>query len=226
MTSLGKFLVFANTFVAVVLFGWAVSLYSNRTDWFDRTIDEVKVDGQITQLQNEVKRLSEMGKTAQQGYAAASARAANEEIVRDYRAYKLNERLQKVRGSDASVRFVEQKREAGKALIDVQADGTVINGLNAQPLKGLGTLRKEYDDLSRMSADSFKKIDQYRDEYKALSAEIDLVQVEVLRQKIIRDNLADEQDYLFDARINWEEQLRNLEFRKTQLEQRIASLNK
>ncbi|CAN5228451.1 hypothetical protein BH11PLA2_BH11PLA2_21410 [soil metagenome] len=226
MTSLGKLLVLVNTFVAVILFGWAVSLYTNRVDWFDRTTEDGKIEGQITQLQAEVKRYSDMIKGTQVAYANAAKLTAETEQTRDFRNYKLNQRLDNIRRVDDQVKFLEQRRIERSALIDVGNDGPVINGLNGQPLKGLGFLRKKYDDLTRESMAKQSAILKYRAEYEALCVQVDTIQDEVLRQKVIFNNLKDEQEYLADARINWEEQLRTLEIRKTQLQQRLVSFGK
>jgi chromosome segregation ATPase len=224
MTSLGKLLVLANTFASVILFGWAVSLYVNRPEWFDRTVGEDKIAGQIPQLQAEVKRLSEIGKSVQTGYAAANDRLLKAEHERDFRAYVLNKRLADIRRVDDQVTFTDQKREDRSALIDVRGTGVVINGLNGKKLKGLGALRKEYDDLIRKSTGSTTAILKARGDFSALCKQIDDVQAEVIRQKIIQENLTDEQDYLFDARIVWEEQLRTLELRRSQLQSRLTAL--
>lgn len=223
MSALGKTLVYLNTFVAVILFGWAVSLYTNRVDWFDRTIEDGKVEGQLTQLQAEVKRYSEQIKSAQQAYAAVALRAAETEIDRDYRNYIFKQRLADINRVDDKVQFLTQLRESKSALIDVGKSGPVINGLNGKPLQGLGILRKKFDDLTKEGLDREAKIVKYRTEYAQLCDEVDSVQAEVLRQKIIFNNLQDEQDYLADARINWEQQLRTLEVRQTQLQARLAA---
>jgi prefoldin subunit 5 len=234
MTTLGKVLVFLNAFVAVVLFGWAVSIYTNRVDWFDRTpADGAKIDGQITQLQAEVKRYADQIKVSQQAYAAAAIRCADAEARRDYRNFKFfNEDatqgrtlglLPSVRAVDDKVRFREQVRYEKSALIDVDKIGAELQGVDAKPLRGLGFLRKRFDDLSRESIAKEQSLRKLRADYTALCDQIDQVQAEVTRQKIITNNLKDEQEFLADARINWEEQLRTLEIRKAQLQARLAS---
>ncbi len=225
MTSLGKLLVYLNTFLAVILFGWAVSLYSNRVDWFDRTLaDGTKIDGQIPMLQAEIKRYSDQIKATQQAYAAAVDRLDKTELQRDFRNAVLAKRMREIKTVDAQAKFLEQIRDGRTALIDVRNEGATVKGLGGTDLQGLASLSKRYSDLTTQRLAHQKAIDKLRTEYDALSDEILQVQAEVLRQKLIFDNLKDEQDYLSDARINWEEQLRTLEIRKSQLLSRLEAL--
>jgi hypothetical protein len=223
MTTLGKLLVYLNTFIAVVLFGWAMSLYSNRVDWFDRTIEDGKVEGQLTQLQADVKRLSDQIRASQTSYAFAAARAAENENIRDYRRYRLDERMKQIKRVDDQVRFHIQLTLPKSSLINVKDEGPVVNGLNGKPLRGLSTLRQTYDKLSDQTIKLGTDIVKARTEYAALSDQVDLVQAEVDRQKVIFENLKDEQDYLSDARINWEQQLRTLDIRRQQLQTRLET---
>jgi chromosome segregation ATPase len=224
MTSLGKLLVYLNTFVAIVLFGWAVSLYTNRVDWFDRTTDDGKVEGQLTQLQSEVKRYAEMIKSSQGSFAAETNRVKDVELNRDFRNFQFQERMAEIQRVDDKVRFRVQLRESKSALIDVRNVGADVNGLNGKPLRGLASLRQEFDKLSKQTLDKQANILKLRADYAALCDQVDVAQAEVNRQKIIAGNLKDEQEYLADARINWEEQLRTLEVRKAQLLARISAL--
>jgi chromosome segregation ATPase len=226
MTSLGKLLVLANTFVAIVLFGWAVSLYANRVDWFDRTTEDGKIEGQITQLQAEIKRQSEVAKGMQASYARTAQQTVFAEQSRDYRKFKFDEQINDIRRVDDKVKFLEQTRLPGTVLINLDAPGPTIKGLNGKDLMGLGALRKKFDTLTENSSQIQNTLVKLRGDYSALSDTVDTVQAEVLRQKIIAGNLKDEQEYLFDARINWEEQLRILEARKAQLEERLAKAKK
>jgi len=228
MTRLGKLLVFLNTFFAVILFGWAVSLYTNRVDWFDRTFEDgSKVDGRIPLLQAEVKRYSEQIKATQQAYASGVERLQGYqgvEIDRDFRNKVLANRMSDVKRIDDKVRFLVQVRQPRSALIDVRAAGESVKSLGGTDLKGLASLNKRFDELSRETLARQASINKLRKDYEALSNEVLVVQAEVLRQKVIFNNTQDEQDYLSDARINWEERLRTLEIRKSQLQTRLETL--
>ena len=61
-TRLAKVLVFVNLFVGVGLFAWALSLYANRLDYFDRKDADPPVVGRFTLLQDEVKKTAESSK--------------------------------------------------------------------------------------------------------------------------------------------------------------------
>ena len=225
MTSFGKLLVYLNTFVAVILFGWAVSLYTNRVDWFDRTTEDgTKFDGQITLLQAEVKRFADQIKGTQAAYVAANAQLNRAEVTRDFHASKNFATMAEVKRVDDQVRFRELLRLPKSALLDVYTQGPVVNGLNGQPLQGLSLLRKKFDDLTQKTLAHQQTILKLRSEYDALSDQCSIVQAEVNRQKIIFNNLKDEQDYLYDARIHWEEQLRTLRVRQGQLAARLDAL--
>lgn len=235
MTSLGKVLVYINSAVAVALFSWAVSLYSNRVDWFDRTPEDgPKVEGQITQLQAEVKRYSDMIRSSQQAYAQAAERAMREEALRDFRQYVFfNEDttrggvlgwLPLVKNVDDTVRFREPLRLEKSSLLNVNQTGADVAGLDGKPLRGLGILNKLFDDLTNETMTRQQSILKLRAEYAALCDQVDAVQAEVLRQKTILENLTDEQEFLADAIINWEEQLRVLEIRRAQLQARLEAI--
>jgi chromosome segregation ATPase len=221
--------------VAVVLFAWALSLYTNRLDWFDRTLEDgTKIDGQLAQLQAEVKRSGEQIKASQLSDAGTTERLKYTENVRDFRKATLAGFMAKIQGVDNQVKFLELQRMEKSALLAISDKpdangifdplGTDVNGLNNKPLLGLGTLRKKYGELSQDMLSKWDTILKLRAEYAALSDDIEKVQYEVIRQKVIFENLNDEQDYLADAQINWEEQLRILEVRKSQLMIRLDAL--
>ena len=50
------------------------------------------------------------------------------------------------------------------------------------------------------------------------------MQVELFAQKRIRDNLGEERQFIGDSQINWDEQLKILERRKKQMEDRLVGL--
>ena len=53
-TKIGKLLVLANVFIAVGLLAWAVSIYTNRTSYFDGKDGETAVKGQFAQYTDEI----------------------------------------------------------------------------------------------------------------------------------------------------------------------------
>jgi chromosome segregation ATPase len=224
MTTLGKLLVFANTFLAVLLAGWAVSLYVNRVDWFDRTSEEAKIEGQFTQLGTEIKKLSEQVKLSQLAFANAARRAENAELNRDFRKQVLTARLNGVRKIDDTVKFHEPVREARSSLLDPAKLGPTVKNINNEDLRGLGSLQATYKDQLEKTLSMQGQILKLRKEYDTMTDDYEKIQIEIIKQKVIRDNLADEQDYLADSLINWEERLRTLELRKAQLQNRLTAL--
>jgi chromosome segregation ATPase len=233
MTNFGKVLVYLNTFAAIVLFGWALSLYTNRLDYFDRTDGETKIEGQLTQLNAEVKRYNELIKGSQVSYAATSERLKYQENVRTFRQEALKKFMAKIQGVDSEVRFLNLNRMDKSALLSFPSSpaadgsfdplGTIINGLDGKPLRGLGALRKLYGELCQQRRDLQAKILKHREDYAALCKVVDVNQDEVIRNKVMFDNLKDEQEFLNDALINWEEQLRILELRQNQLKVRLEA---
>jgi hypothetical protein len=227
MTSLGKVLVYLNLFVAVGLFAWSVSLYANRPDWFDRDLGEGgKAEGQLTKLGAEVKRLTDAATKAQRGYAASAALLAAREAERDYRKAKLDQWLAEVTDdNNRQALFRQLPRVPNSPLLNVNAPALApAKGLSGQDLPGLGTLRRQFDELVRTQRDTAKQIKAARDKSYEVSVQVEGVQAEVLKQKDIRVNLKDQEAYLADKQIDWDEQLRTLKLREGQLTARLNEL--
>ena len=69
-----------------------------------------------------------------------------------------------------------------------------------------------------------QRIKEAREQLQRLNDRTEAVQAETFKQKEIRLNLAQQRDYLADVQVNWDEQLRVLERRKTQLQVRLEQL--
>lgn len=235
MTGFGKLLVFANLFVSVALFAWAFSLYANRIDYHDREVGEgdskIKIDGQLTLLGNEVKRLSDAIKGSQGVYARSADLLRFQEQTRDYRHSILTTWLNEVKKENdpnATFRIIPRQPSG---LADVAAPNPLppFLSLNNKPLSGLGALNRQLDKLVKDETESINKIKISREktfdfENQILVERKSGLQLEVTKLKVIRDNLKDEKAFVADAQINWEEQLRTLDLRKNQLQIRIDEL--
>jgi hypothetical protein len=69
-----------------------------------------------------------------------------------------------------------------------------------------------------------QRIKEAREKLDQLSTRTEAVQAETFKQKDIRANLGQQKDYLADVQVNWDERLRVLERRKTQLQVRLEQL--
>lgn len=232
VTRIGKVLVFVNLFIAVGLFAWAVSLYANRPDWFDRTEGEgLKVEGTLTRLKAEVDRVSAAVRATQGSYARASGGLYAAEAARDYRRRVLGQWLNEVKDTNnPNAVFKEFPRLPNSALLNVGGPGqpppplTDSLGVRGQPLPGLGRLATELRNHIRDEKDTKAQIVVARTRLDELATQINLTQAETLAQRDIRDNLLDQEAFLADAQINWDETLRTLRLREGQLAARLAEL--
>lgn len=228
MTRLGKVLVFVNLFVGVGLFAWALSLYANRLDYFDRKTAEPPVEGRFTTLKKQVDELVQAATASQKAYAFKAEQARAFEAVRDDRLTKLTARLELVRRGDQPVIFFHQqmllKDPQYPGLIDVSQLGPVVRGVRNNELQGLGYLRSETAKAVREEKATQKRIIEARQKLEELSTRVDAVQAEVFKQKDIRANLVEERDYMADLQVNWDERLRVLERRNNQLSSRLEGL--
>lgn len=235
--NISKALVFANVFISIGLLAWAISIYTNRLTYFDYKDGETPVQGQFTQYAAEVKRLSDGIQAVQAGYVRAMDNLITNEQDRAYRTSILNLLLDEVKkpgNPEALFRNAPRHTESEtRGLIDVfkyspnNLPPPRLN-LRNQPLKGFGRLQQEMMNLQKDEKDRTAQIAKYRVDTNKLSLEIfdptekTGVQSEVFKMKTIYKNLDDEKDYLADAQVNWEEQLRTLKLRKQQLLARLA----
>lgn len=227
-TRIGKWLVFVNLFLAVGLFAWALSLYANRPDWFDRTDGDVKVEGQLTRLQAEVKRVSDAIKGAQVGYARAARLLDTKEAERMSRYQVLNNRwLAEVRDENnpnAQFRVIPRQPNSVLAEYREQRPLAPYLGLQGQPLSGLGTLKRKMQDLVRDERAARAAILAARQRLAQASDRVEAVQAEVFKMKDIRNAQKDQEAFLADAQINWDERLKTLKERESQLLGRLREV--
>ena len=139
MTILGKLLVYpATRSWPSILFGWAVSLYTNRVDWFDRTTEEgTKIDGQLNATAKpRSSGLSEQIKASKAGLRGGrlAARGRTPPEPRRTRprpdVWKLSKRMDAVKNADDKVRFLEHASANRSPLPDRRfaTNGSVVNG--------------------------------------------------------------------------------------------------
>ena len=144
-TTIGKLLVFVNLVASVGLMAWSLSLYTNRVDWLDTTTADGKVEGQITVLNNEIKRLTKAVAETQAGYSAKKyALAASEEKL-DTRARAFATRLSQARNGRFKVQLTTDAGAFGTGVTyDVTKEGGDVLGPDNKPLRGLKTLQDEF----------------------------------------------------------------------------------
>ncbi|MBX3397302.1 MAG: hypothetical protein KF873_01060 [Gemmataceae bacterium] len=237
---IAKVLVFANVFVSIGLLAWAVSIYTNRLSYFDTT-GENATKGQFSQYTDEIKRLSDGVQLAQTSYVRAMDGLISLEQERAFRAAILKilmDEVAKPGNPNAEFRVAPRHTEPElKGLIDVfkyspNNPFPPATNLRGQPLKGFGRLQQEMTNLLKDEKDKTDQIRKLREDTNKLSIEIfddatkTGVQSEVFKMKVIFQNLGDEEVYLTDAQVNWEEQLRTLKIRKEQLARRLAEFAK
>jgi len=226
MTKAGKYLVFANLFVGLGLFAWALSLYANRPAWFDQK--DGGDTGRFTVLKKQIEELSGSVRASQNSYARAAENVRAFEQERDFRANVLNNRLLLVRQANNPNAFfrvqllLNDPRFPG--LINVRQEGPPLKGVRNNDLQGLGFLKIQTDNAVRDEKTTLDRIVKARDDLQKLSARTEVVQVELFKQKDIKANLGEEKTYLADVQVNWDEQLRVLERRKAQLLARLEQL--
>lgn len=240
-TKIGKVLVFANVFIAIGLLAWGVSIATNRLSYFDTKDGETPVKGQFTQYTEEIKRHTDGIQLAQASYVNAMDRLIGMEQERAFRSAVLKllmDEVSKPGNPTAEFRIAPRHTEPElKGLIDVykyspNAPPPPALNLRGQPLKGFGRLQQEMTNLLKDEKDKSDQIRKFREDANKLSKEIfddetkAGVQLEVFKMKVISQNLDDEELFLADSQVNWEEQLRTLKIRKEQLGRRLAEFAK
>ncbi len=238
-TTISKVLVFANVFISIGLLAWAISIYTNRMTYFDGNDGETAVKGQFTKSTEEIKRLSDGIQLAQGMYVRAMDGLIGYEQERAFRTALLKmlmDEVAKPGNPTAEFRVAPRHSQSElKGLIDVYAFNPnnpfpPATNLRGQPLKGFGRLQQEMTNLLKDEKDKTEQIRKFREDTNKLSIEIydnstkKGIQSEVFKMKVILQNLGDEEVYLADSQVNWEEQLRTLKIRKEQLVKRLAEL--
>lgn len=208
MTFLGKFLVLLNTFAAFALLSWGFSIYSNRVDW-----TEVR-DGD-KKLTERTKELNDAMAPAQRDYARLMIATANKETDVE----KLREQIQKRTTESETGIFYELNKKG--TLIDENPTEKVM-GLNNTPLLGVTILQQNLTTELNNATLAGKQFDDARKEQSTLSDEIVAYNVKAARLKVLLKDLREEEIFLADSRVNWDEQLVTLQRRNKQLQAKLA----
>jgi len=152
MTAVGKLLAFVNLFVAIALVTWSTSAYVNRSDWVDgEDANKAPVPGQISKMDAEIKKLTKSISDSQASYGDRKTKLETAEKDLDYRRAQFKKRLDTAEGDlDPKGSFHEQvpqdsTKPGGAAFTDLEAPGKVIVTPDGKPLRGLKSLRIDYD---------------------------------------------------------------------------------
>lgn len=208
MTFFGKFLVLLNTFAAFTLLSWGFSIYSNRVDW-----SEVR-DGD-KKLTERTKDLNDALAPAQRDYARQLSATASKEVEVE----KLREQVQKLTAESQTGTFYDLNKKG--TLIDENPTDKVL-GLNNTPLLGVTILQQNLTTELDNAALASKQFDDARKEHSTLSDEIVAYNVKAARLKLLLKDLREEEIFLADSRVNWDEQLVTLQRRNKQLQAKLA----
>ena len=225
MTGIGKLLVFLNLVTGMVLLTWAGSLSINRLEWVDRKTETGTDKGQITKLKEEIDRTVKAITEVQNGYGIAEKALVQTEAARLYRKARFDSRLTKARQGTFSTQLlrVNDARPEQRGLIDVDEDGPAVVDLNGRPLRGVDAIQTSMSDLLRQSQEASKASAKLRDDFTKLTDTMKATDLQVDSQRVILTNLLDEERFLGDAQVNWDEELRTLQNRKKQLERRLQA---
>lgn len=208
MTFFGKFLVLLNTFAAFALLSWGFSIYSNRVDW-----SEVR-DGD-KKLTERTKDLNDAMAPAQRDYARLLVATANKETDVE----KIREQIQKRTAESETGTFYELNKKG--TLIDENPTEKVM-GLNNTPLLGVTILQQNLTTELDNASLAGRQFDDARKEQSTLSDEIVAYNVKAARLKVLLKDLREEEIFLADSRVNWDEQLVTLQRRNKQLQAKLA----
>lgn len=210
MTFFGKFFVLLNTVAAFALLTWGFSIYTNRVDW-----TEVK-DGD-KKLTERVKELNDGVAPAQKDYARLLNATANAEVDVERR----REQIQKRTAEAETGTFYELNAKGN--FIEENPTEKVL-GIDGQPLLGVAILQQnlaaEVDNATAAS----KAFDETRKQQAGYSDEIAAFLKKNERLKLILTDLRNEDIFIADARVNWDEQLVTLQKRNKQLQEKLAAL--
>ncbi|MFO0935984.1 MAG: hypothetical protein U0798_05640 [Gemmataceae bacterium] len=225
---LGKLFVFFNVAVALALVTWSVSLTSNRLDWIDKPEGFNAADenpyaadtNNLERLANKVSKINDAIKAAQHSLTVKANYILAVEAERDNRAAAIEQRIQVARKG----KFKTLVYMKNSGLLDFNQPGIDVQGIDAKPLAGLDAIQQEIrnsvDNQTALVSASF----DLRKKYETLTDEITKLDEEISRQKVILTNAEIESKYLADRFTDWDEQVRTLNRRMTQIKQRIAEL--
>ena len=225
MTSIGKLLVFANLFLSVTLLSWALSLYANQVPWLNQTTkDGETMKGKLTLLQEELATLSKSIAETSEIYGRRWEDLLAQEAYRQRRSEFYEANLNRARRGDAvgGGVFREFQLVGGVGpLINIGEPGRVVNDAYERPLRGLKDIQEELD-RSLADASTYRKtILQHRTDHERTSAVIRDLDLRSAAERTILKNLQDEEKYLSSLQVNWDEELRVLLARKSQLERQL-----
>lgn len=235
MTFLGKLFVLANAVFSVAVMTWAISAYVNRIDWSKVEYEPGKT------LDVKVKELAASIKNVQASYGPGQTTTAQAEADLEWRRRRIAERRQEaITGT-----FYNQYTDTGEKYDPPSGDARdnpadplvtsyrqiwgklpkekLIYGVDKQPIKGLATLQNDLNaqiDLAVKHSDDLAKSIA---EHNQVTKELGDFKIRIERQGRIREELGNEQEYLSDTRVNFEEQLVTLTKRNRQLVGRLAS---
>ena len=212
MTFFGKFFVLVNAFAAFALFSWGLSIYVNRVDW-----SEVQ-DGD-RKLTDRTKELAESIPSAQKDYARMMGATASSETEVERRREQIEKRL----AESETGTFYELNK--GGSLID-ENPTEKVEGLSGGPLRGTKVSNELLTEQVELSATAGKEFDETRKAQSTFSDEIAGYEKKSKRLKALLVDLREEEIFLADSRVNWDEQLVTLQKRNRQLQAKLAEVDR
>lgn len=212
MTFFGKFFVLLNTVAAFALLSWGFSIYTNRVDW--------------TEVQDGDKKLTERTKELNDAIAPAQrdlARGMNATAAAETEVERRLEQIQRRNTEAETGTFYDLTAKGG--FIDETATDKAL-GLNGQPLRGVAILQQELSTEVENATAAAKQFDDARKDQASLSDEIAGYDKKNARLKLLLKDLRDEEIFLADSRVNWDEQLVTLTKRNKQLQNKLAEVGR
>lgn len=210
MTFFGKFFVLLNTVAAFALLSWGFSIYTNRVDW--------------TEVKDGDKKLTERTKELNDALLPTQrelARGMNATAAAETEVERRREQIQRRNAEAETGNFYDLTGKGG--FIDETATEKVL-GLDGQPLRGVGILQQELSTEVERATAAAKLFDDARKDQAGLSDEITAFDKKNARLKVLLKDLRDEEIFLADARVNWDEQLVTLQKRNKQLQDKLAAI--
>ena len=214
MTFFGKFFVLINTVIAFALLTWGLSIYLNRVDW--------------TEVQDGDKKLTERTKELNDGFAPAQrdyARMLNATAAAETDVEKRREQIQK-RVSESETGVFYELNGGGSILNENPTDKDLVLGLDGKPLRGNVILQQELSTEVDGAAAAAKQFDETRKSQSTFSDEIAAYEKKTARLKQLLKDLREEEIFIADSRVNWDEQLVTLQKRSKQLQDKLAAIAK
>jgi len=212
MTFFGKFFILLNTAFAFALFTWGASIYMNRVDW-------TEVQDGDKKLTDRTKDLGDALAPAQRDHARLQAATAAAESDVERR----REQMQKRVGESETGVFYELNK-GGSILDENPTEKDLVLGLDGKPLRGIALLQQDLSAEVETAAAAAMEFDVTRKEQSAFSDEIKAYDDKTARYKALLKDLREEEIFLADSRVNWDEQLVTLLKRNKQLQDKLAAI--